>query len=188
MHAVAVILAFVSCAFAYQVTSPSEAKNWTNSGSQLLTWQRVDTDRLNFTAVLTNQQISGFESQILAALIDGTTGSQQMNPPSGGWPTGSGFRVDLVQDAQNLNSILAQSGTFSIVNPSSSQSISGTVNTLSTANPTFAAQTTLPSASASAPAASNTDPIVPPTSGASITTINAFTFGALSLLGFALAA
>lgn len=68
------------------------------------------------------QQISGFESQILAALVDGTTGSQQMNPPSGGWPTGSGFRVNLVQDAQDLNTILAQSGTFSIVNPASSQS------------------------------------------------------------------
>ncbi|KAF5322684.1 hypothetical protein D9619_000663 [Psilocybe cf. subviscida] len=186
MHAVAVILAFVSCAFAYSVTSPSDAKGWTNSGSQLLTWQRVSTDPLNFTAVLDNQQITGFEPQILAALVDGTSGSQQMNPPSGGWPTGKNFRVNLVQDAQNLNAILAQSGFFSITPPTTSQSTSGTVNTLSNSNPTFVPQTTLPTASA--PPATNTDPIVPPNSGASINTMNAFAIGALSLLGFALAA
>jgi hypothetical protein len=186
MHAFLAVLAFVSCAFAYQVLSPSETKGWTNVGPQLLTWQRVGTDSLNFTVVLDNQQIQGFQPQVLAALVDGTTGSQQMNPPSGGWPSGKGFRVNLVKDAQSLTSIFAQSGIFSIVNPTTTASTTGTLNTLSTAQATFVPQTTLPTSSA--PAAGNTDPIVPPTSGASINSMNALVIGALSLLGFAFTA
>lgn len=52
--------------------------------------------------------------QVLNALVNGTLGNITCNPPSGGWPTGDGFRVNLVQDAEHLNSILAQSSQFSI--------------------------------------------------------------------------
>ena len=43
-----------------------------------------------------------------------------MNPPSGGWKSGPGFRVNLVKDAQDLNSILAQSDMFTISTSTSS--------------------------------------------------------------------
>ena len=105
-----------------------------------LTWQRVETDRQNFTVLLTNQvcakgkrrllylltwtpvtpqKVSGFQTQNLAALVDGTLGRVALNPPAGGWPTGSSFRLNLVQDNQNLNSILAQSQEFSITQSTS---------------------------------------------------------------------
>lgn len=65
------------------------------------------------------QNITGFESQVLAALVDGTLGKTNLNPQNGGWPTGDHFRLNLVQDDRNLNAILAQSPEFSIL-PSSS--------------------------------------------------------------------
>ncbi|KIM46359.1 hypothetical protein M413DRAFT_64832 [Hebeloma cylindrosporum] len=119
MRAVALVLALISSAFAYTVLTPNGSQGWTNQGGQPLTWQRVDTDRLNFTVLLTNQKVTGFEPQILAALVDGSLGNTSLNAPSGGWPTGTNFRVNLVQDDRNLNTILAQSPEFSIL-PSSS--------------------------------------------------------------------
>lgn len=68
--------------------------------------------------------------QVLNALVDGTLGNITCNPPSGGWPTGSGFRVNLVQDAQHLSSILAQSSQFSI-NGSSSTTTTSSAQTFS---------------------------------------------------------
>ena len=48
-----------------------------------------------------------------------------MNPPSGGWVAGSGYRVNFVQDANNLNTIYAQSDDFTIEESSSSTFSSG---------------------------------------------------------------
>lgn len=60
---------------------------------------------------------------MLAALVDGTLGNTTVNPPSGGWPTpGGGYRVNLVQDANDLNTILAQSPEFNITQPTSKSS------------------------------------------------------------------
>jgi len=58
--------------------------------------------------------MTGYDPQILAALVDGTLGKTSLNPPSGGWPTGANFRVNLVQDDSNLSAILAQSPEFTI--------------------------------------------------------------------------
>jgi len=74
MRAVAVILTLVSSALAYQVLVPSTSQGWTNQGGQpyvsislpasleyrltcirSLSWQRVETDKRNFTVVLDNQ-------------------------------------------------------------------------------------------------------------------------------------
>jgi len=73
MRALALLLAFVSCVSAYSVLTPNPTQGWTNQGAQTyvidflcfaislltyllsLTWQRVATDKLNFTAVLDNQ-------------------------------------------------------------------------------------------------------------------------------------
>jgi hypothetical protein len=51
----AILLASIASAFAYQVTAPGDTQGWTTAGPNYLTWVRVDTDPLNFTAVLTNQ-------------------------------------------------------------------------------------------------------------------------------------
>lgn len=55
--------------------------------------------------------------QVLAALISGSLGQVTANPPSAGWPAGTGFMVNLVQDADTLGSILAQSDMFNITAP-----------------------------------------------------------------------
>ncbi|KAL4265040.1 hypothetical protein AB1N83_000296 [Pleurotus pulmonarius] len=83
---------------------------------QLATWTRVDTDPLNFTAVLTNEDRSVMpqNNQILAALVDGTLGQIRLNPPNGGWPTGKAFRLNFCRDSQSLEAILAQSNQFDI--------------------------------------------------------------------------
>jgi len=53
-------------------------------------------------------------TQGLIALVNGADGNATVNPPSGGWPTGTGFRVNLCQDSDHPNSILAQSEKFEI--------------------------------------------------------------------------
>ncbi|KAG5220234.1 Quinolinate phosphoribosyl transferase [Salix suchowensis] len=126
-------LALAAFSLAYQVTSPGGSQGWTTEGSQLATWTRVDTDPLNFTAVLTNEvslpesihqtlmltvakdrSVMPQNNQILAALVDGTLEQIRLNPPNGGWPTGKGFRLNFCRDSQSLEAILAQSNQFDI--------------------------------------------------------------------------
>ncbi|KAF8204806.1 GPI-anchored small secreted protein [Pholiota molesta] len=181
MRVAACILAFASSAFAYSVSVPNSSQGWTNQGGQPLVWQRVDTDRQNFTALLVNQQIQGFNPQILAALVDGTLGTTKLNPPSGGWPTGAGFRVNLVQDDTDLNTILAQSPTFNITQ-------ANVTTTASTTAATGISIVTTPTDTASG--TTNTDPIIPPTQGSAAIAgipINSALLGFISLLGFLLA-
>ncbi|KAF9453050.1 hypothetical protein P691DRAFT_802431 [Macrolepiota fuliginosa MF-IS2] len=55
---------------------------------------------------------------------DGAGQSQtSVNPPSGGWPTGASFRVNLVKSVEEQSTIYAQSNEFSIKAVSSSASI-----------------------------------------------------------------
>jgi len=155
-------LSFAASAFAYTVITPSTSAGWTNSGPQPCTWQRVDSDRLNFTALLVNQDFS--VRQILSALVDGTLEQVTLSPPNLGWPTGQGFRLNFVQDTENLNAILAQSSQFSILPPNSTTSSSTTPIVASTVvvqsstainNPTSTtANTTPPTTNAASPAMS----------------------------------
>ncbi|KAI9467333.1 hypothetical protein BJY52DRAFT_1220048 [Lactarius psammicola] len=123
------LLSFVALASAYQVTSPGGAAGWTIAGPNVVTWQRVSTDALNFTIVLSNQAQTPNYQQVLAALVDGTLGRFTVSPPSTGFPTGTGFRVNLVQDSQNLNTIYAQSEQFSITQPTTTVTSSRTTTT-----------------------------------------------------------
>jgi hypothetical protein len=180
MRVAAVLLAIVSSAFAYQVLSPGGSQGWTNQGAQTLTWQRVETDRQNFTVLLTNQKVSGFQTQNLAALVDGTLGRVALNPPAGGWPTGSSFRLNLVQDNQNLNSILAQSQEFSIT-----QSTSTGASTRTTATTTPGGVTVTPTTTDTN---SPTDTLTVPSSAAfNSASVNTGVLALLSLMGIALA-
>lgn len=110
----------------------------------------VSTDKQNFTIVLDNQvrvvekrpfiqaasltarfpqNMTGFQPQVLAALVDGGLGSTTVLPPNGyngEWPEGEHFRVNFVQNENSISSIYAQSGEFEIKASTSSSSTSGT--------------------------------------------------------------
>ncbi|OSC99009.1 hypothetical protein PYCCODRAFT_1480250 [Trametes coccinea BRFM310] len=131
MRAVAVLLALASSAFAFTVTEPTNSTGWTTSGPNVVAWTAVSTDRANFTIVLDNQSVFPETKQVLAALVDTSLGKITVNPPSGGWKAGSGFRVNLVQDAENLNSLLAQSDMFTISSSTSSTFSSATSGSVS---------------------------------------------------------
>ncbi|EPQ59019.1 hypothetical protein GLOTRDRAFT_70135 [Gloeophyllum trabeum ATCC 11539] len=120
----AIFLSLVASALAYQVTSPNAQEGWTSAGPNTVSWQRVDTDPSNFTLVLTNEDRNVLPSnnQVLIALVDGTTGSTTVPPPSNGFPVGGTFRLNFVKDAQDLNSILAQSSEFNITKSTTSSS------------------------------------------------------------------
>ncbi|OSX60095.1 hypothetical protein POSPLADRAFT_1147423 [Postia placenta MAD-698-R-SB12] len=122
LASVTVLLALATSAFSYMVTSPSNSSGWTTSGPNVVTWTKVDTDRANFTIVLNNQQVTPQYTQILDAFVVGTDGSVTVNPPSGGWVAGSNYRVNLVQDSNDLSALLAQSGFFTIAQASSASS------------------------------------------------------------------
>ncbi|KAF8174913.1 hypothetical protein BJ912DRAFT_39255 [Pholiota molesta] len=114
MRVAACLLAFVTSTLAYRVLSPNSQTGWTNQGNQLLTWERVSSDKTTFSVVLDNQQMQGFSRKLLASRVDGTKGKVNLSPPSGGWPTGSNFRVNLVASADQFDTIYAQSNDFVI--------------------------------------------------------------------------
>jgi len=180
MRAVAALfLSFVACTLAYTVVSPNGQDGWTNQGSQNLTWTRVDTDPLNFTVVLDNQNITGFERQVLAALVDGTLGFTELNSHNGGWPTGSNFRVNFVKDDDDLDAILAQSSQFDITEANTSSTSTASIQTTSFSIPTSTATT---------PATGTSSITTIPTGGAAASyPIQTGLLALFSFLGFVLA-
>ncbi|KAF4619818.1 hypothetical protein D9613_005110 [Agrocybe pediades] len=189
MHSVAVLFAFVSSAFAYQVLVPNGVQGWTNQGAQPLKWDMVSTDRQNFTAVLTNQAVQGFDTQVLKALVNGTLGETTVNPPSGGWPVGEHFRVNLVQDANNLNTILAQSPEFTIKEaPVSSQSSSSTGSPTNTSPANTPTDNSGSNAGGNTAGSGTTEPITVPTgAGVSDFAVPTGLLAFFSLMGIILA-
>ncbi|KAJ6598861.1 hypothetical protein DFH09DRAFT_1129418 [Mycena vulgaris] len=126
----ALIALFVSSASAILITSPGTTKNWTNDGSQTITWTSVSTDPLNFTVVLTNinRSLMPSDNQILKALVLTSAGTTTVDPPSDGWPAvGGTYRVNFCKDSESLNTILVQSDNFNITAApvQSSASVSG---------------------------------------------------------------
>jgi len=114
-------LLFAASAYAkYQITEPTTAHGWSTAGSNVLKWDNGAGDPLNFTAVLTNTDPSVLginNNQILDALVVSSLGVVPANAPSGGWPTGTGFLVNFVQDPESLTVVLAQSEPFNISAP-----------------------------------------------------------------------
>ena len=68
----------------------------------------------------------GFMTITLENNVDGSTGSIQVNPPSGGFTQGSGYRIDFVKSPDDLNTIYAQSNQFNITSSSSTPNTKGT--------------------------------------------------------------
>ena len=46
--------------------------------------------------------------------VDGGAGTVTIQPPNGGWPSGTAYQINFVQDSNHLDSILAQSQQFDI--------------------------------------------------------------------------
>lgn len=141
----ALLLSFLASALAYNITIPNAVDNWNITGPNIIAWvNQLATDPLNFTAVLTNpvslyeqkqirsaqyrqcqdRSVMPIDNQELAALVDGTLGSIVAKAPSGGWPVGAGFQVNLVPNPESLGTILAQSLPFKILNPTNSSTTS----------------------------------------------------------------
>ncbi len=55
MRSALVLLAFAASALAYQVTEPDSVAGWTIAGPNVVSWNKVSTDPVNFTVVLVNQ-------------------------------------------------------------------------------------------------------------------------------------
>ncbi|PIL36927.1 hypothetical protein GSI_00617 [Ganoderma sinense ZZ0214-1] len=193
MRAVFALLSFAASALAYSVIEPDATTGWTTSGPNVVVWQMVSTDPANFTIVLNNQNVTPATTQVLAALVGGSLGNVTVNPPSGGWKAGKGFRVNLVKDSQDLNSILAQSPQFDIVASSSSTfstSVSATAGSATLTVPASATTdaTTGSSASALNPTTSDTSTSPTKSNGASpAMAMSNGLVGALALLGAFLA-
>lgn len=163
------VLALAASAAAYQVTSPSSSQGWTTAGPNVLSWSRVNTDRLNFTAVLSNQVDQGVlpsGQEVLVALVNGTDNSITVSPPSAGWPVGYGFRVNLVQDAQNLNTLLAQSDQFNITENGTPTSTSSSASSTgsSTASASSGSKSSASATSTGSSSGSSSDALNPSSS------------------------
>jgi len=192
--------ALASSALAIQVTSPTQYTVWSSSSSsQTISWTSVNTDASSFAIVLVNQDRGVLPNNDvpLASNVSTSAGSTTVTYPSGTWPVGFGFQVNLIQDANNINTIYAQSGDFNISGTASSvttTSISGTPTTLTASGSVTLAGSGLgASNSASGTASGDTLPNASPSSksGAERLSLNGMGMGAcvvvLALLGSLLA-
>jgi hypothetical protein len=66
---------------------------------------------------------------VLKDLVNGADGTASFNAPSGGWKTGSGYRVNLVStDSTTSAAIYAQSNMFNITAGTGGPSVSATAS------------------------------------------------------------
>ncbi|KAI0082422.1 hypothetical protein K474DRAFT_1655185 [Panus rudis PR-1116 ss-1] len=111
----AAFFALVSSAFALSVTAPENGTNWGSQEPQIVAWTKVNTDPSTFAITLVHQASQPNTRQLLKENVDANSGQITLDAPSGGWPTGTAYQINLVQDGQHLDSILAQSQQFNIV-------------------------------------------------------------------------
>ncbi|CAE6433298.1 hypothetical protein ACGC1H_001531 [Rhizoctonia solani] len=126
------ILSLIASAVAYEVTYPSASDKWfAGTVTNTFKWDRVNTDATSFCLVLVNDDRSllPVNNQQLIATVPGSTGSVEVPAPSGGFPVGKGFRVNMVKSPTELTTILAQSPEFEIV--SGTGTSSGTLSATS---------------------------------------------------------
>ncbi|KAJ9113039.1 hypothetical protein QFC22_006135 [Naganishia vaughanmartiniae] len=146
---VTIALLLASGAEAIKVTSPSDTTVQSAGSALQLTWDSVSTDPTSFAVVLVNQNSAFLAASPVTLIANQTTsaGSTSLSYPSGSWPAGTGFQVNLVKSTEEVNSILAQSGMFNITASASSAS--------SSAASSSAASTSAAAASSSSRASSS---------------------------------
>ncbi|KAJ7068475.1 GPI-anchored small secreted protein [Mycena amicta] len=174
---------------AFTVTSPGTGQNFTTDGSNTVAWTMVPTDRSNFTIVLSNGNPA--EDEELKALVQASDGTTTVDPPAQGWPAPGSqtWRINLVQDSENLDTILAQSSQFTFAAPkvtatSSSSSSTATLATVQT--PATTSETTTTSAQDASPTDTTTTPVTN-SSGAAAFGANTALISAFVLLSLVLA-
>ncbi|ORX37645.1 hypothetical protein BD324DRAFT_622712 [Kockovaella imperatae] len=170
----AVISAIILAALAngISVNSPNAYSEWqSGTSSQTVTWTAVSTDPSSFLIQLVNQQ--GFLPNGPVTLSSSTnTGSpNQQNSatvsyPSGSWPEGHGFQINLMSSDQNNAAILAQSNQFNITSGGSSSNS----NSVSVAN-------AVPSSSSGVPPITLTNGAAVQTTGTSQSTLTSLPAG-----------
>ena len=80
--------------------------------------------------LLQDRSVLPVNNQILVNFVDATSqDALSIAAPSGGFPVGGGFRINLIKDANDVSTIYAQSGDFNITAGSSSGSASGSTVT-----------------------------------------------------------
>ncbi|KAI0728677.1 Ser-Thr-rich glycosyl-phosphatidyl-inositol-anchored membrane family-domain-containing protein [Fomitopsis betulina] len=189
MFAFVSLLALVASVVALQVTQPSNSSGWTTSGPNTITWSSVSSDKSNFTIVLNNQESYPEYNEVLESSVETSKDSVTVNPPSGGWVAGAGYRINFVQDADSLNTIYAQSNDFTIEDSSSStfssSSSTGSVSVSKTSG--HSATSTSDSSSGSATDSSSGGEPTTSSNAASTLGVQAGLYGLLAFLGIALA-
>ncbi|THV08355.1 hypothetical protein K435DRAFT_847225 [Dendrothele bispora CBS 962.96] len=191
---VTLCLALASSSWAYQVTRPSPSQGWTNSGSQTVTWDMVSTDPSNFTILLTNtdRNVLPINNQVLTASVEGSLGTIDVRPPSGGWIAGPTYRVNLVKSENELSSIYAQSDEFDITESTSSSSATtipaATLpNGQSASRTTMVASNTAPSGSSNSASATADGPTTPSNAAVSINAQSGLAVALLALFATVMA-
>ncbi|KAK7695769.1 hypothetical protein QCA50_000406 [Cerrena zonata] len=110
----AALLALAASAVAYQVTKPENGSTWDPNEAQIIAWNKVSTDPSTFAITLVHQASQPNTRTLLLDNVDGGSGSVTVNPPNGGWPSGTAYQINFVQDSSHLDSLLAQSQQFDI--------------------------------------------------------------------------
>jgi len=150
-------LSLLAAVQAITVTYPTTGATWSPQGPNALTWSSVSSDPTDFEVVLVNPNFS--VTQVLIAQQNTADGKASVQAPSGGFPLGSMWRVNLMSIATTGQSsgILAQSGYFNITTATSSTgTTSGTASaSLPTTMTGMTATTT--AGSVSTPAGAGTD-------------------------------
>ncbi|KAG8716033.1 hypothetical protein FRC11_010759 [Ceratobasidium sp. 423] len=137
------LLSLIASAAAYQVTYPGGGDKWyAGTVTNTFKWDRVSTDAESFTLVLVNDDRSllPVNNQQLIATVPGSTGTVEVPAPSGGFPVGKGWRVNMVKSPTEVTTILAQSPEFEII--SGTGTSSGTVSATPTSAGTTPSSTT----------------------------------------------
>ncbi|KIY50035.1 hypothetical protein FISHEDRAFT_57757 [Fistulina hepatica ATCC 64428] len=162
-----------STALAYEITSPNADEGWTNSGAQTVSWSTVSTDASNFTILLINQSNNQDYSQVLDSLVEGDLDTISVNAPSGGWPTGSDYRVNFVKSSEETSTIYAQSDEFNITAVASSSAASGSSTAASSSGSSTAASSSGSSSAATTKSTSGTTATATEATGSTATLASA---------------
>lgn len=176
----AALLALVASTAAYSVTKPENGTIWDPSQSQVIAWEKVNTDPSTFAITLVHQASQPNTRTLLLDSVDGGAGTVTIQPPNGGWPSGTAYQINFVQDSNHLDSILAQSQQFDIKastgstgtsssagssSASSGSSVSRTVTSVSSGSPTGTSRSTNSASSGSASGTATSDDLNPTASG-----------------------
>ncbi|KAK0453404.1 hypothetical protein EV421DRAFT_679659 [Armillaria borealis] len=177
MHffAVSLSLLFATSTLAYEIVEPSGTKGWTNFGSNTISWNRVNTDAMTVTLILTNENRTALPQDQIVASLNGTLLTAQVYPPTGGWPIGSTFRINFVKDPQSPHTILAQTSEFDITRKDN-MTLDASVDTPTTTPGGYSYLRTATSSAAAASGTSESD-----SSGAETTSSPASSNGALPI-------